>query len=96
MTITMQKHRRVTLTQPNEVGLYDMAGNVAEGTAECLTVKYYKHNQGNNPKGPATGEYKVIRGGAWSDPGKRITVFFRNWVRPNQRTPNIGFRCAQM
>jgi formylglycine-generating enzyme required for sulfatase activity len=48
-----------------------------------------------DPKGPPTGEYKVIRGGAWSDSGRRITVFFRNWVRPNQKTPTIGFRCAR-
>ena len=47
-------------------------------------------------EGQATqGEYKIIRGGAWSDSGRRITVFFRNWVRPNQRTPNVGFRCAK-
>jgi formylglycine-generating enzyme required for sulfatase activity len=37
----------------------------------------------------------MVRGGAWSDGPRRVTVFFRNWVRPNQTTPNIGFRCAK-
>lgn len=80
---------------PNGFGLYDMAGNVSEWTADWFDREYYSRGENRDPKGPATGEYKVIRGGAWSDAGKRVTVFFRNWVRPNQRTPNIGFRCVQ-
>ena len=36
----------------------------------------------------------MIRGGALVRFAKRITVFFRNWVRADQRTPNLGFRCA--
>jgi formylglycine-generating enzyme required for sulfatase activity len=80
---------------PNDFGLYDMAGNVAEWTADWFDREYYKTGPAADPKGPETGDYKVIRGGAWSDSARRVTVFFRNWVRPTQRTPNIGFRCAQ-
>jgi formylglycine-generating enzyme required for sulfatase activity len=80
---------------PNDFGIYDMAGNVSEWTADWFDGSYYQNSPTVDPKGPPSGEYKVIRGGAWSDSNKRITVFFRNWVRPNQRTPNIGFRCAR-
>lgn len=80
---------------PNEFGLHDMAGGVSEWIADWFEREYYKASPAANPKGPETGRYKVIRGGAWSDSGPRCTVFFRNWVRPNQRTPNLGFRCAR-
>ncbi|MBI1895758.1 MAG: formylglycine-generating enzyme family protein [Acidobacteria bacterium] len=79
---------------PNDFGLYDMAGNVAEWTADWFDRDYYTTDHVLNPKGPPAGRYKAIRGGAWSDSAPRLKVFFRNWVRPSQRTPNIGFRCA--
>jgi formylglycine-generating enzyme required for sulfatase activity len=80
--------------EPNAFGLYDMAGGMAEWTNDWFDREYYASSPAENPPGPAQGTYKVIRGGAWSDPASRVTVFFRNWVRPVMRQPNIGFRCA--
>jgi len=80
---------------PNEFGLYDIAGSVSEWCADWFDRDYYAKSEPRNPKGPSEGAYKVIRGGAWPDGAKRLTVFFRNWVRPTQRTPNIGFRCVK-
>lgn len=79
---------------PNAFGLFDMAGNLAEWTADYFDREYYSKSPEDNPRGPESGTYRVIRGGAWSDPANRVTVFFRNWVGPSQRQPNIGIRCA--
>lgn len=81
--------------KPNAYGLFDMAGGVSEWVSDWFHRTYYENSPGKNPPGPETGKYKVVRGGAWSDGPRRVTVFFRNWVRPNQTTPNIGFRCAK-
>ena len=80
---------------PNDFGLYDMAGGVAEWCQDWFNRTYYSNSPAENPKGPAEGMYRIVRGGAWSDGPNRLTVFFRNWIRPNQRTPNLGFRCVQ-
>jgi formylglycine-generating enzyme len=81
--------------EPNGYGLYDMAGSVSEWCNDWFDRAYYETSPAQDPRGPETGKYKVIRGGSWSDGPRRVTVFFRNWVRPNQTTPNIGFRCAK-
>ena len=80
---------------PNEYGLFDMAGGVSEWCADWFEREYYEKSPAENPPGPAEGQYRIIRGGSWADGPRRVTVFFRNWVRPNQRTPNLGFRCAK-
>ncbi len=79
---------------PNAYGIFDMAGNVAEWCNDWFDREYYSKNENLDPRGPPTGLYKIIRGGAWSDASKGLKTYFRNWVRPEQRTPNIGFRCV--
>ncbi len=80
---------------PNGFGLHDMAGNAAEWCQDWFERTYYERGATDNPQGPETGLYKIVRGGAWSDGPNRITVQFRNWVRPSQRTPNLGMRCVK-
>ncbi len=81
--------------KPNALGLYDMAGNLSEWIADYFERDYYAKSPATDPPGPQEGTYRIIRGGAWSDSPQRVTVYFRNWVRPTQRQANIGFRCAK-
>ena len=53
--------------RPNHFGLYDMLGNVREWCADRYGEDYYKHSPRVDPKGPASGSFRVKRGGSWNN-----------------------------
>ena len=80
----------------NEYGLNDMSGNVWEWVDDWYYRNYYSISPLENPPGPETGKYKIIRGGGWSDSDDRnLMNHFRSYADPEVKSTTVGFRCAQ-
>jgi formylglycine-generating enzyme required for sulfatase activity len=75
-------------------GVLDLAGNVWEWTNDWWQADYYSLSPENNPTGPTTGAYRVMRGGAWSHGWNTLRSAHRSGGTPDLRNSPIGFRCA--
>ncbi len=76
--------------KPNELGIYDMSGNVWEW---CLDFYgKYSGSRRVNPKGPSSGEFKVVRGGSWYYDEHMSKLTTRDGPYPEFSNYNYGFR----
>ncbi len=78
---------------PNEFGLYDMNGNMVEWCNDWFGA--YNMDEKINPKGPETGEIKVIRGGGFWTPGWRCRSACRAGDPPVNRGSGLSFRIVK-
>jgi formylglycine-generating enzyme required for sulfatase activity len=88
------KTHPVGTKQANELGIYDMTGNVWEWVSDWYGENYYSSSPGSNPTGPASGSHRVLRGGSWPDDAGYCRVSIRSYNNPGIRYSNLGFRLA--
>jgi formylglycine-generating enzyme required for sulfatase activity len=89
-----KKTNPVKSFRPNVFGLYGMAGNVWEWCADWFDAESYRGSPVNDPKGPATSEERVLRGGCWNSSSKLLRVSARAH-EPGTGDERFGFRCVR-
>jgi formylglycine-generating enzyme required for sulfatase activity len=80
---------------PNGYGLYNMVGNVQDWCADWYAPDYYAGSPKQNPQGPDSGHFRVVRGGGWyvTDP-QHLSLASRSGRPPLDTLTYVGFRCA--
>ncbi len=83
---------RVGRFPPNAWGFYDLTGNVWEWTGDWYGADYYLHSPARDPKGPATGDEKALRGCSWYNKPEVCFLATRDRYAPEERLYYNGFR----
>lgn len=78
--------------RPNELGLYDLSGNVWEW---CWDWYGFYEASGDDPEGPSLGVMRVGRGGSWKAAAWNSRVTARSFDSPGSRGSNLGFRVVR-
>ncbi len=78
--------------KPNELGIYDMSGNVLEWCHDWYDSDYYEDSPEDNPTVPNSGSFRVLRGGFWGFGADNCRVADRGGSGPGGSGRGIGFR----
>jgi formylglycine-generating enzyme required for sulfatase activity len=87
-----EKTHPVGELRPNELGLYDMSGNVWEWCVDWYDSSYYSSSPSYNPIGISSGSNRVLRGGGFNSTATYCSVTYRSDNDPAMRNFNYGFR----
>ena len=89
------KTHKIGTKQPNELGIYDMSGNVWEWCWDWYDSDYYSRSPKNNPQGASSGKYSVLHGGCWVSNVNYCRVAIRDRFSRDYSSHGSGFRIAR-
>jgi formylglycine-generating enzyme required for sulfatase activity len=81
--------------KPNELGIFDMTGNIFELCSDWYSPTWYQVSGKVNPTGPAVGNARVMRGGSWFHDHTGLRVTERESGNPTFRYGYVGFRLCR-
>lgn len=87
----VDKTQSVGTKKANELGIFDMSGNVSEWCQDWYFLTYGSYPK-RNPKGPIFGTYRIVRGGSFMNLSKYCRVAYRNATAPTSGYNDCGFR----
>jgi formylglycine-generating enzyme required for sulfatase activity len=81
--------------QPNDLGIYDMSGNVEEWCSDWYATSYGSRDTVANPQGPIGGKSRVVRGGSYASEANETMITRRAAYLPETKAMSLGFRLVE-
>jgi formylglycine-generating enzyme len=88
------KTHPVGTRKPNDLGIYDMAGNVWQWVQDRYDRDYYRQSPRQDPQGDPFGANRILKGGAVDQQAAFLRVSYRDYQDPEKRASCVGFRLA--